>query len=148
MLLNTSVWRSFEKFCLLYQKWLTYTTFRSSVCVCMYTSFFRIVLIIQLRIWACSRRCITKIKGTIRFLSSNCIWMIPCYCNLWNWKLDLFAWPWPDLDYELPKIVSHDPMDSVIEFLVKVDQEICDAWPMCDWKFSRLVWPSFDLQVY
>ena len=121
------------------KKWLTYTTFGSSI----------------YRVWKNGdnsnaylnmlRRSHTIIKGTIGFLSLSCIWKTPFLLTF----VKLEIWHFLPDHYKLLKIAPHDPMNTVIEFLGQ-------SWSgnMCRMTYlwlenSRdLLWHSFDLEVY
>ena len=89
-------------------KWLTYKTFRSSVCgskiprKSVYNSNAYLSMF---------RTSHNKIKSTIGILSSNCIWLLT-FIKLEIWPV--LASPWPDLDYKLLKIAFYDTVDAVI----------------------------------
>ena len=86
--------------------------------------------------WTCYGQRITK-KGTIGFLSLNCIWYI--HFLLTFMKLEILPFL-PDLHYKLLKIVSHDPMDTVIEVHGQ-------SWPgnMCRMAYLWLNWGHSEL---
>ena len=67
--------------------------------------------------------------------------------NLEIWPI--LTWPWPDLDYKVLKIASHDPMDIYFEFPGRGRPgNMCRMTYLWLENSHDIFWPSFDLQVH
>ena len=126
------------------KKWLTYTTFRSSVYMIWKNAYNSNANFVSYMFRTSHK------KGHHRNSELKLLMIATFFVDIYEiGNATFFTWPWPDLYYKLLKMASHDPMVTLIEFLGQ-------SWPwnMCRTTYSwlenyrDLLWPSFDLEVY